>query len=299
VLDLILGISATQDELLASIKADTQLIRGADLATAKLLLDEAKRTQKDAERSREFVEQARNHLYRALGSCKNNAERAVVQRQLSLVYLTLGLVDDSRHWFSESLQSSRNAVSQFIKQAQRDTQLRKVRYVDGRTGQAPPLFHARDFAFEVNHGSPLINIIGLLDFLITGLWQGVRAVRNVGKPNSVETLTDFIQFHNEGIVLAGPIGVRTDRQMLMLSKEMTLFTEPAFMLRFVSASEFKDIVDSSIEHDPDFRIARSPSAFRKALGEELLNAARTERQEPRSEHRVPTGDPKSKRDTAG
>jgi hypothetical protein len=150
-------------------------------------------------------------------------------------------------------------------------------------------------------GKPWIatpNIFGLLELMLTGLWQGVRAVRNVGKPNSVETLTNFMQFHNEGIALAGPIGVRTDRQMLMLAKEMTLFAEPAFMLRFVSASDFNTIVDDSIERDPDFQFARSPLAFRNVLRKELLNAARTERRQPRTAHRAPIRDTKNKTDTA-
>lgn len=287
-LDLILGASDAQDELLSSIKADTQLIRGADLATAKLLLDEANRTHKDEVRSREFVEKARDHLYRALGSCKNDAERAVVQRQLALVYLTLGFVEDARHWFSKSLESSQGAVTELVNRAHRDTQHRKLRYLDGRASyQSPPGFSFRDMAFQwAMHGSPFTNIVGLLALGFDGLMQGIRAVRNAGKPNSVETLIDFLQFYNGGIALARPIGVRTDRRMLMLNKEMTLWAEPAFMLRSVPASGFKTLVDDSLERDPDFRVARSALALRMELSRELRGMMRNELRELRSELRA-------------
>jgi hypothetical protein len=291
-LDLILGANDAQDELLSSIKADTQLIRGTDLATAKLLLGEAKRTEKDSVRSRQFVEQARNHLYRAMGACKNDAERAVVQRQLAFVYLTLGLVEDAQHWFSESLQSSRSAVAELVRNAQRDTQHRKLRYVDGRAGQTPPTIGIRDFAFQwAMNGSPATNVIGILALIAAGLRQGVRAVRNAGKPSSVETLTDFVRFHNDSIVLASPFGVSTDRQMLMFRKEMTFLAEPAFMVRFVPASSFKTLVDDSLDRDPDLRTMRSALAFRMAISRELLGALGEGFRELRSELRSPPRDP--------
>jgi hypothetical protein len=230
--------------------------------TARILLAEAHRTIRDQQRSREFIELAKNHLYRALGTCENDSERGVVRQQLGLAYLALGFGDDARHWLYESLRASESAVSDLIQRAQQDTLHARVRYIDGRNGQKPPLFSVRVWAVW---GRNFTNIIFLIILLARLIVQGVRTIANPSTKNSVADLRDFIQFYNGNITIASSIGVPGHRQMLVLRKEMIPFSDPAFMLRLVSASNSLKVVDARLDSDPDMRMLKSPGHFFFAL----------------------------------
>jgi hypothetical protein len=125
------GVSDTQTELLKSIKADTLLLRQEPFQTAITLMDEAKRVGPHDERWVQFLEQARDNLYRAKSLAASPAEQAVVYFGLACAFLTLDQSTDARHWIGESVQSERKVLDAFLR--------KPIGVVDVRRGEKEKL----------------------------------------------------------------------------------------------------------------------------------------------------------------
>jgi hypothetical protein len=106
------GVQSTQVVLLQSIKKNTDLIRGEHLKTAKLNLTQALRVGPDDPSWGGFLDQAQKGLFKAHSVAVDDAEKAVVEFNLFVVWALLGRDNHSRYWFSQSQASAERAVDE-------------------------------------------------------------------------------------------------------------------------------------------------------------------------------------------
>ncbi len=278
------GITLEQDDLLKAVGADTELLRGADLATAMLLLTEADRHQPTPDKALSFVVQARDLLYRAVSLCKSNAERSIVQHQLALVYLRLEQHDDAAHWLDQALASAERAIDALIVSASYETKGTRTRFADGRTTN-PALMQVRgrDLALMWTRMSPLSNVVAIPALAASGLGQlRLRSARRSGR-DAVSTLLRFVQYRNACQANAARLVPKLhDCGMCVLRKEPQLFSPPIMVLRSVPSDRFVGHLDMSMNEDLDALALASPTAFGKRLLQQLLEESRRQRSREKS-----------------
>jgi hypothetical protein len=113
VANLLVGLTPlgeAQSQLLASIKKDTQLLRKEPFRTAKTAMAEAWRVGPNDPRYGEFLNEARQSLYRALSLTASLQEKAVVEFDIALIYASLTMQSDALHWLRQSRTSCRLGV---------------------------------------------------------------------------------------------------------------------------------------------------------------------------------------------
>jgi hypothetical protein len=256
------------------ISDDTALLRGADLTTAQLLLSEAQRTSSDSVRAFEFVERARDHLYRAWSVCSGPAEQAVVEHQLALVYLTLRLPEDARYWLRRAAISADRALDELIRGAAADTKYAKFRYLDGRHGEAPPGIRVRQLSRGLKR-SLFGSLVGLVASLLAWATQTTRRVSGRDAKAAAQALGSFIAFRNATHSVAASMGAIEIHALAVIRKEMQLFSDPAYLVRLIPPTEFTDIFDNSLDEDPMRVLLSDPRALFLAIFREARQAKST------------------------
>jgi len=106
------GVQSTQVVLLQSIKKNTDLTRGEHLKTAKLNLTQALRVGPADPSWGSFLDEAQKGLFKAHSVARDDAEKALVEFNLFVVWALLGRDNHSRYWFSQSRASADRAVDE-------------------------------------------------------------------------------------------------------------------------------------------------------------------------------------------